>query len=108
MSDGFQLLVLGGGPAGFATVRSYRDAGGTGPVALVSDEGRMPYNRPPLTKELLRGDPVVVVGSGFIGCEIASSLRMRGHPVTLVSDEPAPNQARLSEGPASAFTAAWS
>ena len=38
---------------------------------------------------------VVVIGSGFIGCEIASSLRIRGHPVSLVSDEPQPNAARL-------------
>jgi NADPH-dependent 2,4-dienoyl-CoA reductase/sulfur reductase-like enzyme len=39
--------------------------------------------------------PVAVIGSGFIGCEIAASLRLRGHPVSLVSDEPAPNAARL-------------
>ncbi len=37
------------------------------------------------------GAHVVVIGSGFIGCEIAASLRMRGHAVTLVSDEAAPN-----------------
>lgn len=187
MSDEFELLVLGGGPAGFSTARAYREAGGAGAVGLVTDEARMPYNRPPLTKDLLRGesseddlplaeeswlgeqrvslisgramsidpaqgtvslsggrrlgydrcviatgaeptrlpvpgaddpavrvmrtiydlrelltrlrssDPVVVIGSGFIGCEIASSLRMRGHPVTLVSDEPAPNAVRLGE-----------
>jgi 3-phenylpropionate/trans-cinnamate dioxygenase ferredoxin reductase subunit len=190
MSDRFDLLVLGAGPAGFSTVRAYREAGGAGTVALVTDEGTIPYNRPPLTKDLLRGesseddlplveeawlheqrvalisgravaldapartvtlsggrelaysvctlatgaepkrlpvpgaddlmvrvlrtisdlrellrrldpgDPVVVIGSGFIGCEIAASLRMRGHPVDLISDEPAPNQARLGVEPA--------
>jgi NADPH-dependent 2,4-dienoyl-CoA reductase/sulfur reductase-like enzyme len=36
-----------------------------------------------------------VIGSGFIGCEIAASLAVLGHPVTLVSDEPAPNVRRL-------------
>jgi NADPH-dependent 2,4-dienoyl-CoA reductase/sulfur reductase-like enzyme len=40
---------------------------------------------------------VVVIGSGFIGCEIAASLRMTGHRVDLVSDESAPNVARLGE-----------
>ncbi len=185
MSDHFELLVLGAGPAGFSAARAYRAAGGEGAVAIVTDEGQMPYNRPPLTKELLRGEqgedelpleeetwlhehgvalvtgratalepqartvtlsggrrlsyagcvlatgaeptrlpvpgaddpavrvvrtiadlrellrrlsdgaPLVVVGSGFIGCEIAASLRLRGHPVALVSDEPAPNLARL-------------
>ncbi len=185
MSDEFELLVLGGGPAGLSAARAYRGAGARGPVAIVTDEHRMPYNRPPLTKELLRGessedelpieseawleeqgvrlvsgravildpgartvslsggrelryrscvlatgaeptrlpvpgadhpavrvirtldhvreltarlrdgDAVVVIGSGFIGCEIAASLRRRGHAVALVSDEEQPNAARL-------------
>jgi NADPH-dependent 2,4-dienoyl-CoA reductase/sulfur reductase-like enzyme len=196
MSETYELLVIGGGPAGLAAARAFRDAGGDGPVAIVSDEQRMPYNRPPLTKDLLRGDsdeeslpieaeswlherevalvggravhvdvsaravslsggralayrhcvlatgaeptrlpvpgaddpavrvlrtldhlrelqarlrpgdPVVVIGSGFIGCEIAASLRMRGHPVTLVSDEPAPNARRLGRA-AAALIAGW-
>ncbi len=196
MTGPFELLILGGGPAGFAAARAYREAGAAGPVAIVTDEHRMPYRRPPLTKELLRGasseaelplenetwpaahgvglisghaealdaqahsvtlsggrelryrrcliatgaeptridvpgadDPavrvvraldhvrelqrrlrgdqaVVVIGSGFIGCEIAASLRIRGHRVSLVSDEPAPNAARLGE-PAGSFVAGW-
>ncbi len=185
MSDRLELLVIGGGPAGLSTARAYREAFGAGAVAIVADEPRTPYNRPPLTKELLRaeitedelpledepwfseqqirlvsgravalnpgehevslsggrqlgydtcvlatgaepkrlpipgaddpavrtlrslddlrelqrrlrpGAETVVIGSGFIGCEIAASLRALGHPVTLVSDEPAPNQRRL-------------
>ena len=61
-------------------------------------------------RELIRrlgdGDPVVVIGSGFIGCEIAASLRMRGHRVELVSDETAPNVARLG-GEAACVLARW-
>jgi 3-phenylpropionate/trans-cinnamate dioxygenase ferredoxin reductase component len=187
MSDDFELLIIGGGPAGLAAARAYRERCHDGEVAIVADEHRMPYERPPLTKELLRGelgfdelaiededwlteqrvrlisgravtlDPgertidlsggrrlsyvtcllatgaeptrlpipgadhprvrvvrtadhvrellerlidgarVTVIGSGFIGCEIAASLRMRGHPVELVSDEAAPNAARLGD-----------
>ena len=190
MSGRLELLVIGGGPAGLAAARGYRSAGGNGTVAIVADEHRMPYQRPPLTKDLLRGelgedelpiedeswlaenhvalisgravaldpaahnvvlsggrelsyaqcvlatgaeptrlpvpgadDPgvlvvraldhvrellarlgsggaVVVIGSGFIGCEIAGSLRRRGAGVTLISDETAPNEGRL--GPAAA------
>jgi NADPH-dependent 2,4-dienoyl-CoA reductase/sulfur reductase-like enzyme len=37
----------------------------------------------------------VVIGSGFIGCEAAASLAMRGLEVTLVSDESLPQAARL-------------
>ena len=40
---------------------------------------------------------VVVVGSGFIGCEAAASLAGLGLHVTLVSDESAPQEARLGE-----------
>jgi NADPH-dependent 2,4-dienoyl-CoA reductase/sulfur reductase-like enzyme len=50
-----------------------------------------------LLETLTEGDRVAIAGSGFIGCEIASSLRRRGHPVTMISDETAPNLARLGE-----------
>jgi hypothetical protein len=56
MSDEFELLMVGGGPPGLAAARAYRAAGGRGAVAIVADEHRVPYNRPPLTKELLRGE----------------------------------------------------
>ena len=52
----YAFLVVGGGPAGLAAARAYRNAGGDGRVAIASDEQRMPYERPPLTKELLRGE----------------------------------------------------
>ncbi len=182
-----ELLIIGGGPAGLAAARAYRSSSGQGRVGIVTDERRVPYNRPPLSKELLRAeieeddlpleteqwfseqgidlisaravtldpgaktvmlsggrelsytrcvlatgaeptrlpvpgvdDPAVrvlrslddlrelrgrlerdvdvcVIGSGFIGCEVAASLRMLGHDVSLVSDEPAPNQRRLGD-----------
>jgi 3-phenylpropionate/trans-cinnamate dioxygenase ferredoxin reductase subunit len=181
----YQLLIIGGGPAALTAARGYRAAGGQGRLGLVCDERRMPYQRPALSKELLRGeiaegeialesearlaeaavelisgravslDPdahsvllsggreltyarcllatgaeptrlpvpgaddaavrtlrsledmrelrsrlsrggdVVVIGSGFIGCEIAASLRALGHPVRLCSQEAAPNTDRL-------------
>ena len=50
-----------------------------------------------LTARLRPETRVAVIGSGFIGCEIAASLRRRGHPITLISDEPAPNAARLGD-----------
>jgi NADPH-dependent 2,4-dienoyl-CoA reductase/sulfur reductase-like enzyme len=190
------LVIVGGGPAAHAAAEAFRERGGAGPVVLVVAEGRHPYNRPPLSKELLRGEaeehelpleapgwyaerdvtlrpgvaaaldvprgavrlddgavlpyetcilatgaapvppPVagtsepdvhllrtaehslalraaaapgvdaVIVGSGFIGCEAAASLRARGCRVTLVSQEPAPQHERL--GPAvAARLAGW-
>ena len=43
------------------------------------------------------GDRAVVVGSGFIGCEAAASLSMRGAEVTLASHEQSPQRRRLGD-----------
>lgn len=186
-ADAHELLIVGGGPAALSAARAYREAGGPGSVGIVTDERRMPYERPSLSKGLLRGeiaeeeiplesdrwpaehdvalvgsravsldfaqrtlllsggreiaygscllatgaepvrlpipgadDPgvrtlrslednrelrarlrrapsILVIGSGFIGCEIAASLSMLGHRVTLVAEESAPNVGRLGE-----------
>jgi 3-phenylpropionate/trans-cinnamate dioxygenase ferredoxin reductase subunit len=50
------LVVVGGGPAALETARAYREAGGSGVVSLVSADVHPPYNRPPLTKDHLRGE----------------------------------------------------
>jgi NADPH-dependent 2,4-dienoyl-CoA reductase/sulfur reductase-like enzyme len=43
------------------------------------------------------GRRVAVIGSGFVGCEAAASLAMRGVAVTMVTPEPAPQAERLGE-----------
>jgi NADPH-dependent 2,4-dienoyl-CoA reductase/sulfur reductase-like enzyme len=182
-----RLVIVGGGPSGLATARAYREAGGKARVTMLTAEPYPPYQRPPLTKEYLRGkvgrdelpiekpewyrensvelrlatsvksldteravvqtedgevrydacvlatgsepvrvpvpgaddpeilvmrtlgdssrlrekvgegDRVVVVGSGFIGCEAAASLSLRGAEVTLISLEQSPQKERLGE-----------
>ena len=59
-----------------------------------------------LHARLRPGVRVVVVGSGFIGCEIATSLTALGHPVIVCSQESAPNAGRLGAPPA-AELARW-
>jgi 3-phenylpropionate/trans-cinnamate dioxygenase ferredoxin reductase component len=186
MNPGEHLVIVGGGPAGLATARAYRQTGGEARVTILSSEMYAPYNRPPLTKEYLRGeasredltiesedwyhekgvelklgtivarldrdgrllemddgeelsydacvlatgsepirlpipgaddpeilvmrtvenstrlqgrvgdgDGAAVVGSGFIGCEAAASLSLRGADVTLISLEESPQRERL-------------
>ena len=186
MSQEEQVVIVGAGPSGLATARAYRENGGGGRVTMLTPEPYAPYNRPPLTKEYLRGeasredlpieeddwyeengvelrlvtsadaidrerrsvatdegeelsydvcvlatgsepirlpvpggedpdiltmrtienstrlqdrvgegDRAVVVGSGFIGCEAAASLSLRGAGVTLISLEESPQRERL-------------
>jgi 3-phenylpropionate/trans-cinnamate dioxygenase ferredoxin reductase component len=50
------LLVVGGGPGGVGAVRGFRKHHGRGGVVFVSAEHALPYTRPALSKEFLRGD----------------------------------------------------
>ena len=195
VSDEDRVVIVGAGPAGLSAARGYREAGGEAEVVLLGAEPHHPYERPPLTKEYLRGEhgrdelfmepasryrelgidlrlgctaaeldpgtPAVVteegeelrfggcvlatgseplrlpvpggdgehlltiremedserlqsqsasgvaatvVGSGFLGCEAAASLAMRGCRVTLVSDDEAPHAARLGDEVGSILT----
>jgi NADPH-dependent 2,4-dienoyl-CoA reductase/sulfur reductase-like enzyme len=51
-----RIVIVGAGPAGLSTARAYRAHGGRATVALVGEETLLPYERPPLTKEFLRGE----------------------------------------------------
>src|SRR5918996_4923573 len=50
------VLLVGGGVASARCARTLRRNGFAGSILLVGDEQRAPYNRPPLSKELLRDD----------------------------------------------------
>jgi 3-phenylpropionate/trans-cinnamate dioxygenase ferredoxin reductase subunit len=53
-----RIIVVGGGAAGAAAAGELRRAGFDGELVVVGDEGRLPYERPPLSKEfLLTGGP---------------------------------------------------
>jgi 3-phenylpropionate/trans-cinnamate dioxygenase ferredoxin reductase subunit len=76
------LVVVGGGPAGFAAASSYREAGGAGPVRMLTADDHPPYNRPPLTKDYLRGgsglDALPLEGRSFyLDREIDVALQTR-------------------------------
>ena len=50
------LLVIGSGPAGIHAAKAYVEAGGAGPVVVVSADVDEPYQRPPLSKDVLAGE----------------------------------------------------
>lgn len=178
-------MIVGGGLAAARTAEQLRRAEYSGPITIVSDEDHLPYDRPPLSKEVLRAETddtslkpaefyaekditlllgngarsvdtdaktvtladgsqlgydelviatglvpkrirsfpdlpgihvlrnvgeslalrreaadarrAVVVGAGFIGCEVAASLRKLGVDVVLVEPQPAPLASVLGE-----------
>ncbi|MCB1289636.1 FAD-dependent oxidoreductase [Mycolicibacterium sp.] len=188
MSKASGIVIVGGGLAGSRTAEQLRKSGYREPIVIVGDEAHLPYDRPPLSKEVLSDpakglpdvllrpvefyeendiavvlgvaaeslDPAartvaladgtvldydevviatgleprripsfpdldgiavlrsyddamalreravaagraVVVGAGFIGCEVAASLRSLGVAVTLVEPQPAPLAGVLGE-----------
>lgn len=50
------VLLVGGGVASTRCARTLRRHGFDGSILLVGDEALLPYNRPPLSKELLRDE----------------------------------------------------
>jgi NADPH-dependent 2,4-dienoyl-CoA reductase/sulfur reductase-like enzyme len=179
------IVIVGGGLGAARTAEQLRRSNYAGPITIVSDEGHLPYDRPPLSKEVLRAETddvtlkpaefydenditvllgkgahsvntdaktvaladgselgydeliiatglvpkripsfpelpgihvlrsfdqslklrreagsaarAVVVGAGFIGCEVAASLRGLGVDVVLVEPQPAPLASVLGE-----------
>ncbi len=179
------IVIVGGGLAAARTAEQLRRSEYSGAITIVSDEDHLPYDRPPLSKEVLRAETddvtlkpaefyadnnitlrlgsaaqsvdtgaksvtladgsvvvydqliiatglvpkrirsfpdlpgirvlrsydeslalradagsarrAVVVGAGFIGCEVAASLRKLGVEVTLVEPQPTPLASVLGE-----------
>lgn len=50
------IVIVGGGLAGVRAAEGARDAGYEGPITIVAAEDVTPYERPPLSKDLLTGD----------------------------------------------------
>lgn len=48
------IVIVGGGLAAARTAEHLRKSAYSGPITLVSDEVHLPYDRPPLSKEVLR------------------------------------------------------
>ena len=54
--SGSPVVIVGAGPAGASCAEAYREAGGGEAVLLIGADARPTYERPALSKELLRGE----------------------------------------------------
>jgi NADPH-dependent 2,4-dienoyl-CoA reductase/sulfur reductase-like enzyme len=93
----FGLVIVGGGLASARAIKSFREAGGEGSIALISKDSTLPYHRPPLSKKFLRGetdDEPLVEDAAFYadhGVEVmletaVSSVDVRDRAVQLESE----------------------
>jgi NADPH-dependent 2,4-dienoyl-CoA reductase/sulfur reductase-like enzyme len=74
----FRYVIVGGGMTADAAARAIRESDPGGSIGLMSDEAHPPYNRPPLTKGLWKGDDpekVVWRGTDKIGAELLLGRR---------------------------------
>lgn len=54
----YKYLILGGGMTADAAAQGIRELDSNGNIGIISSETDPPYNRPPLTKALWKGDPL--------------------------------------------------
>jgi len=59
------VLIVGASMAGLRTAEALRRFGYAGPITAIGDEKYAPYNRPPLSKEVLSGDEVTFDSVAF-------------------------------------------
>ena len=77
-----RIVIVGAGLAGLRTVEELRSAGYAGQVTLIGAEHRPPYDRPPLSKQLMTGllddpslrDDLAAYGARILLGERAESL----------------------------------
>lgn len=96
MSD--TTVIVGAGQAGLQTAVSLRQGGYAGRLLLLGSEAHLPYQRPPLSKQVLKGefdaDRCTLRGADFLA---AQEIEFRPHSraEALLSDQ---QQLRLADG----------
>lgn len=70
--ESYKYLIVGGGMTADAAVRGIREVDANGSIAIVGAEPDPPYDRPPLTKGLWKGDSPDTVwrGTASMGVEL--------------------------------------
>jgi 3-phenylpropionate/trans-cinnamate dioxygenase ferredoxin reductase subunit len=97
-----RVVVVGAGHAGVELGNSLRQSGFAGSIVLVNDETDLPYQKPPLSKDFLKGDgrnPLMLKAEVFYTQQ--SITLMRGRRV--VGIDRAAKIVRLDDGEALAY-----
>jgi 3-phenylpropionate/trans-cinnamate dioxygenase ferredoxin reductase subunit len=96
-----RIVVVGAGLAGLRTVEHLRRLGHDGPLTLIGSETHLPYDRPPLSKEVLRGErPVVYLRKESAYAELALELRLGTRALAVDTTR---GEVQVSDGDAVSF-----
>ena len=76
----YDYLIVGGGMTAAAAVQGIRDVDASGSIALISAEPHPPYNRPPLSKALWKGESESSIwrGTEAAGAKLHRDRRANG------------------------------
>ena len=94
----YQYLIIGGGMTAAAAADGIREADATGSIGVISAEPDGPYDRPPLSKGLWKGDPLDGIWRKAKGCK-APELHLGR-----VIKEILPKEKRVIDSQGNAFT----
>lgn len=72
------VAIVGGSLAGLRAAETLRSDGFSGTIHFIGEETRLPYDRPPLSKEVLGGE-MEVANAGLISQEAFDALRLELH-----------------------------
>jgi NADPH-dependent 2,4-dienoyl-CoA reductase/sulfur reductase-like enzyme len=74
------IAVVGASAAGLAAAQTLRREGYDGPLTVIGDEDRMPYDRPPLSKQVLSGvwEPEKIALPSTVDAEWRLGVRATG------------------------------
>ena len=73
----YKYLIVGGGMTADAAAHAIRDADAAGSIGIISSDPHPPYNRPPLSKGLWKGDPETNIwrGTDKVGAQLRLGRR---------------------------------
>ena len=97
-----RIVIIGGGECGVRAALTARDEGHAGPITIIGREKHLPYERPPLSKDVLGADetpvPKVIASAGrlkdaaitFMAATPATAIDPAAHTVGLANGERVP------------------
>jgi NADPH-dependent 2,4-dienoyl-CoA reductase/sulfur reductase-like enzyme len=87
----YKYLIVGGGMTAAAAVAGIREVDREGTIGLIGAEPHPPYDRPPLTKALWKGDPLDSIWRSVdrqgVGRHVGRTARSLDPPTRLVVDD---------------------